>query len=158
MTLPRRLLFASMAIALTLGAAEVVARLLPAGMGPEPGDGAALQFAGNPELQEGNARFWTPDPFLFWRMRPDLNVDFGGMPLRTNAGGFESSAISLLQRCIDKGGNLVIYGHPHSCSDPTSPQRFEALERFLQVVDEQRRLDNIRCLLPRDILQESVHE
>ena len=77
--------------------------------------------------------------------------------LRTNAGGFDS-AVTLLQRCIDERKILVVYGHPHSCSDPTSPQRFGALERFLQIVDEQRRQDNIRCLLPRDILQESVHE
>ncbi|MCZ6649988.1 MAG: SGNH/GDSL hydrolase family protein, partial [Acidobacteria bacterium] len=88
MTLPRRLLFAFLTVAITLGAAEVVARLLPDKNSPDPAGGAALQFAGNPELQEGNARYWTPDPFLFWRMRPNLDVDFGGMPLRTNAGGF----------------------------------------------------------------------
>ncbi|TDI40544.1 MAG: hypothetical protein E2P00_08105 [Acidobacteria bacterium] len=88
MTLSRRLLFASLAIALTLGAAEVIARLLPEKRNPDPAGGAALQFTGNPELQEGNTRYWTPDPFLFWRMRPGLDVDFGGMPLRTNAGGF----------------------------------------------------------------------
>ena len=84
----RRLLSAFVAIALTLGAAEGLARLLPVRMSPDPAGGAALQFAGNPELQEGNARYWAPDPFLFWRMRPNLDVDFGGMPLRTNAGGF----------------------------------------------------------------------
>ena len=76
--------------------------------------------------------------------------------LRTNAGGFEATADTLLERCIDEGKSLVIYGHPHSCSDPASPQRFEALERFLQTVDHQRRLDNVRCLLPRDILREPV--
>jgi lysophospholipase L1-like esterase len=67
---------------------EAAARLLPASSGPEPDRRQALKFDRNPELQEGNARFWEPDPLLFWRMRPGLDEDFGGMPLRTNAGGF----------------------------------------------------------------------
>jgi len=78
--------------------------------------------------------------------------------LRTNAAGFESASVTLLERCIREGKSLVVYGHPHSCSDSTSPQRFDALETFLQVVQEQRQQDNVRCLLPRDILQEPVHE
>ncbi len=93
------------------------------------------------------------------RRRPSQIEQVAGVTcLLTNASGFEPASIELLERCIDQGKSLVIYGHPHSCSDPTSPQRFEALEGFLQVVDQHRRQDNLRCLLPRDILQEPVHE
>jgi lysophospholipase L1-like esterase len=91
MTRPRRLLFALATVLLFLAGAEGLARLLPAPSTATAG-GAALRFEQNPELQEGNARFWQPDPLLFWRMRPDLQVDFGGMPLRTNASGFRDPA------------------------------------------------------------------
>jgi lysophospholipase L1-like esterase len=87
----RRLLFSLATILLFLGGVEGLARLLPAASDAAAG-GAALRFHQNPELQEGNARFWQTDPLLFWRMRPDLDVDFGGMPLRTNGGGFRDPA------------------------------------------------------------------
>lgn len=77
--------------------------------------------------------------------------------LRANAGGFDEPAIELLKRCMEKGGSLVVFGHPHSLSDPASSQRFEALENFLSFVDRQRRQYGLRCLIPRQLLPGVVH-
>jgi hypothetical protein len=76
--------------------------------------------------------------------------------LRTNACGFDSNSLSLLDRCVQTGKSLVIYGHPHSLSDPQNRQRFELLEHFLQRVRELRQQGKIRCCLPRDLLAEQI--
>lgn len=76
--------------------------------------------------------------------------------MRTNASGFGDKSIATLHRCIRSGGTLVIYGHPHSLSDSTNVQRFELLDRFLQITHDLRREGKIRFILPRDLRTEHV--
>ncbi len=87
MRAPRRLLFSLITLCLFLLLAEAGARLLP-GPGRRGEAEPALRFGANPELLEGNEAFWQPDPGLFWRMRPNLDVVLFGERVHTNAAGF----------------------------------------------------------------------
>ena len=91
-------------------------------------------------------------------LRPAKLHTIGGIHcLRLNAFGFDRPSLELLDRCIRHGGVLVAYGHPHACSEPGSPQRFEALENFLQIVRRHVLDQKIRCALPDDFVQAASH-
>ncbi|MFQ5719866.1 MAG: SGNH/GDSL hydrolase family protein [Acidobacteriota bacterium] len=98
----RRKITFSVATCLVLFAlAETTARLLPGGAHPVSSENR-LQFAANPELKDGSERYWQKDPLLFWRMRPHLDVDLGGMHVRTNAGGFRDAEFATVSHGTER--------------------------------------------------------
>lgn len=76
--------------------------------------------------------------------------------VQTNACGFDAKAMAVLDRCLEKKGMLVIYGHPHSLSNPTNQQCFEFFEKFLQTTRELRREGKVKFVLPRDLVRKDV--
>jgi peptidoglycan/xylan/chitin deacetylase (PgdA/CDA1 family) len=80
----------------------------------------------------------------------------GVVCFRTNSCGFAPSAMSVLDRCLETKKTLVIYGHPHSLTNPKDPQRFELLEGFLKRIRELRKEGRIRVMLPREVVAEQT--
>ena len=72
--------------------------------------------------------------------------------LRINtAGGFGSDASTMLNRCAEGGGMVVVYGHPHSLHSGDS-QDETRLVPFLQRLQILREQGLIRICLPRQLL------
>jgi hypothetical protein len=65
--------------------------------------------------------------------------------------GFAADARWLMERQLDRGGYWVLYGHPHSASDPASSQSLGNLEATLEMLERWRREGRVRCILPRDL-------
>lgn len=86
----------------------------------------------------------------------DLEEIAGILCLKTNACGFDKNSLEVLDCCVKTGKTLVIYGHPHSLSDPKNVQRFELFENFLKVIRDLRKAGTVRCVLPRDLLAEQA--
>jgi hypothetical protein len=65
--------------------------------------------------------------------------------------GFSAEARTIMERQLDRGGYWVLYGHPHSVSDPASSQSLGNLEATLEAVERWRREGRVRCVLPREL-------
>lgn len=87
---------------------------------------------------------------LDWPMQP--RCVGGVLCLRLNsAGGFGPTTMSLLERCVETGGMLVVYGHPHSIRrEGTEHERY--LTALLQRVQALRSAGRLRVVRPRDLL------
>ena len=68
-------------------------------------------------------------------------------------GGFDGQVPRLLERHAGRGGIWVIYGHPHSISEPGSRQSMKAFESLLDRIRPLVLAGAARCVLPRDILE-----
>jgi hypothetical protein len=64
--------------------------------------------------------------------------------------GFAEPTRRLIESHLDSGGIWVVYGHPHSASDPAS-QSFAHLTEFLNLVARWTREGRIQCALPREL-------
>ena len=84
---------------------------------------------------------------------PEQVATIGGIQsLRINTPcGFSEAARGMIESRLDEGGFWVLYGHPHSVSDPRSSQSLGMLEATLAAVDAWRREGRIECILPRDL-------
>jgi len=72
--------------------------------------------------------------------------------LRINAPcGFAEEARAVMERQLDRGGYWVLYGHPHSVSDPANTQSLANLEATLALVARWQREGKVRCTLPREL-------
>ena len=67
-------------------------------------------------------------------------------------GGFGDDTRSLLHAGLPRGGVWVVYGHPHSASDPASSQSFQQAERLMAELSAWRNAGLVRCVRPRDLL------
>ena len=61
-------------------------------------------------------------------------------------------SMDVLDRCVKAGQICVIYGHPHSLSDPENVQRFDLFENFCRVASELRNEGKVVFKLPRELL------
>jgi Polysaccharide deacetylase len=85
--------------------------------------------------------------------RPARAEHLGGVIcVRLNTeGGFAASTHELLERCVQRGGIAVVYGHPHSLSaDNTQNERL--LVPFLKHVAGLSRAGRLQIKHPRDLL------
>lgn len=67
--------------------------------------------------------------------------------------GFSAEARRVMERQLDRGGYWVLYGHPHSASDPSNSQSLGNLEATLEAVERWRREGRVRCVLPRELAE-----
>jgi hypothetical protein len=65
--------------------------------------------------------------------------------------GFHDTPMAMLKRCAERGGLLVVYGHPHSLRSGNS-QDASRLVPFLQQVQRFQRAGRIVTRLPRQLL------
>jgi peptidoglycan/xylan/chitin deacetylase (PgdA/CDA1 family) len=73
-------------------------------------------------------------------------------------GGFTSELLNMIESRLGSGGLWILYGHPHSVSEPASSQSLENLRGCLERIARWRREGLIRCMLPREILMENESE
>jgi hypothetical protein len=66
--------------------------------------------------------------------------------------GFQERSVRMLERCAERGGFVVVYGHPHSLRSGNS-QDVSQLVPFLEVVQRLRRAGRIQTRLPRQVLE-----
>jgi peptidoglycan/xylan/chitin deacetylase (PgdA/CDA1 family) len=68
------------------------------------------------------------------------------------AGGFAQGTQALVERCAERGGIAVVYGHPHSLgAENAQNERF--LRPFLERVAAMRREGRLEVLRPKDLLR-----
>jgi len=65
--------------------------------------------------------------------------------------GFDARTLTLLDRCVTKGGLLVVYGHPHSLHVGNSQDEL-CLLPFLEHVELLRNQGLIRICLPKELV------
>ena len=70
--------------------------------------------------------------------------------------GFRDDVLDAMRANLGKPGLWVVYGHPHSISDPDSTQSQSNLEHFLATVSEWKRAGRLHCALPRDLVGAAV--
>ena len=85
--------------------------------------------------------------------RPERLMGIAGVTcVRLNTScGFHDSATAMLHRCADRGGLVVVYGHPHSLRAGGS-QDVSKLMPFLKQVQRLRQDGRIVTRLPRQLL------
>ncbi len=66
--------------------------------------------------------------------------------------GFTAHTRAIIESQLDKGGTWVVYGHPHSISEPENPQAESHLIDFFQWVIGLRRQNRLQLVQPRDLL------
>ena len=66
-------------------------------------------------------------------------------------GGFGAETAAVVERCAERGGLAVVYGHPHSLRAENS-QNEELLKPFLRRVAQLRTEGRIEVLRPKDLL------
>lgn len=64
--------------------------------------------------------------------------------------GFAAPALRIVERCAEKGGIAVVYGHPHSLS-MEGPQNARYLEPFLARVSQLRDAGRLNIMLPAQL-------
>lgn len=67
-------------------------------------------------------------------------------------GGFDVSAVKMLERHSSRGGVIVVYGHPHSLRSGNSQDEAWLLP-FLRHVKSLKKEGRIQVRLPRDLIQ-----
>ncbi len=70
--------------------------------------------------------------------------------------GFAPEARRAIERNLDRDSYWVMYGHPHSASIVGSSQSFAMLRETLVALDGWRREGRVRCVLPRELLEEEA--
>lgn len=65
--------------------------------------------------------------------------------------GFTARTRAVIESQLDKGGVWVVYGHPHSISEPDNPQAESHLIDFFQWANALRRQNRLRLVQPRDL-------
>src|SRR5262249_16723218 len=65
-------------------------------------------------------------------------------------GGFDRPAMDMLERCVEKGGTAVVYGHPHSLTSE-GPQNESWLVHFLKRVSDLKKQGRLEIKLPSNI-------
>jgi len=65
-------------------------------------------------------------------------------------GGFNSSSLQMLERCADRGGMAVVYGHPHSLHSGNSQDRTH-LVRFLERVQTLKKSGRLCVKRPTEL-------
>ena len=74
--------------------------------------------------------------------------------LRLNtAGGFDAAVVRMLDRCVELGGSVIAYGHPHSLHAGGS-QDERWLLPFLEKVNSHRRSGRLDVMLPAQVMAE----
>jgi hypothetical protein len=68
-----------------------------------------------------------------------------------NPAGFGETARSAVTRCAERGGWVIVYGHPHALSTGHA-QGEKFLVPFLQFVAELRAAGKLNVCLPRDVV------
>ncbi len=87
--------------------------------------------------------------------RPERVRTIGGITcVRLNTpDGFDEPAIRMVRRCADKGGVVVLHGHPHSITSGNA-QDLRYLEPLMQEVASLQSSGRMRVVLPRDLVKE----
>ncbi|MEO8097244.1 MAG: polysaccharide deacetylase family protein [Acidobacteriota bacterium] len=73
--------------------------------------------------------------------------------VRVNASGFEASTLRLIERCAERGGIAIIYGHPHSATAGGS-QDISLYVKVLDLLARLRREKRMDVCVPRQITAE----
>jgi hypothetical protein len=70
--------------------------------------------------------------------------------------GFEEPAVEMVNRCAERGGLVVVCGHPHSLWSGTK-QDERWLIPFLARVQELQKAGRLRVCRPRELVAEAIH-